>query len=87
MVRLSSFLGELISAEQGAFAKGRLITKNVALAQELVQEIDRKSYWQNIIFKLDMEKAFNRVEWRFLWKVLQKFSFLLSIYLSPGMLY
>ena len=35
--RLSYFLPTLISAEQGAFVKGRLIHENIALTQELIQ--------------------------------------------------
>lgn len=61
--------------EQGAFLKGKLITKNVTLAQEFVQEINRKTVGQNVIFKLDIDKAFDRVEWSFLRKVLSKFGF------------
>lgn len=51
-------MGEIISPEQGPFVKGRLITKNVALAQELIQEIDRKAFGQNVILKLDIQKGF-----------------------------
>lgn len=34
--RLSTFIEEIIFQEQGLFIKGRPITENVALAQELV---------------------------------------------------
>lgn len=61
--------------------KGRLITKNIALAQELIQEIDRNTFDRNVIFKLDMEKAFDKVEWNFLERVLCKFGFN-SIFIS-----
>lgn len=56
---LSSF-GEVISAKQGDFVRGILITKNIALAQELVQEFNRKTFRQHVIFKLDMEKDLTR---------------------------
>lgn len=58
-------MSKRISPEQGAFVKGRLITENVALAQEMMHYIGRKSFGGNVICKLDMEKAYDRLEWRF----------------------
>lgn len=46
--------------------KGRSILENVSLAQEIVQEVDRKVRGGNVILKLDMEKAYDRLEWNFL---------------------
>lgn len=37
--------------------------------------MDTKTYRQNIAIKLDMEKEFNRVEWKYLYRVLERFGF------------
>lgn len=42
--RLSTILPRVISLEQRAFVKERLITKNIALSQELMQNISKKAY-------------------------------------------
>nr|WP_131767154.1 reverse transcriptase domain-containing protein [Candidatus Protofrankia datiscae] len=64
--RLSRLLPIIISKEQGAFVKDRLISDNITIVHELVREIDRHTYGGNIIFKLDMMKAYDRLEWDFL---------------------
>jgi hypothetical protein len=73
--RLSPYLDRIISSSQAGFVKGRLITDNVLLAQELVSQIDRKVRGSNVIFKLDMEKAYDRISWFFIIKVLRAFGF------------
>ncbi|XP_058070907.1 uncharacterized protein LOC131219939 [Magnolia sinica] len=60
--RLSEVLPYLISLEQGTFIQGRSLAGNIALSQELVNEIDRKVRGGNIILKLDMEKAYDRLD-------------------------
>lgn len=65
----------LISLDQSAFVEGRNISENILLAQELVKHIDTPCRGQNIIFKFDMLKAFDRVSWNFLDCLLQKFIF------------
>lgn len=73
--RLASLLPAIISQEQSAFVKGRHITENIALAQELTYELARKTRGHNIILKLDMAKAYDRLEWDFLFAILEKFGF------------
>lgn len=55
-----------INEEQCGFVKGRSTHESIALAQEMVADLDRRSDGGNIIFKYDMSKAYARVEWRFL---------------------
>ncbi|KAK8684255.1 hypothetical protein V6N13_040285 [Hibiscus sabdariffa] len=66
--RMKSVLPNCISSTQAAFVQGRAITDNILIAHELVHtlhtSVSRSS--QGAIFKLDMEKAFDRVEWPFL---------------------
>lgn len=54
---------------------GRSISENIGLAQEVTHSLKLKSRGGNVIFKLDMSKAFDRVTWKFLLKVLQAFGF------------
>lgn len=72
--RLALILPLLISPEQGAFVKGRGIL-DVSLAQELTQDIDRHCSGRNVIFKLDMVKAYDRLEWDLIFAVLSRFGF------------
>nr|XP_027109270.1 uncharacterized protein LOC113729143 [Coffea arabica] len=73
--RLRAFLPGFISPEQSAFCPGRDIAENVLLAQEMIASINKKTLGHNYIFKLDMMKAFDRVSWEFLHRLLQKFGF------------
>ncbi|KAL0409222.1 UNVERIFIED_CONTAM: hypothetical protein Sradi_1856600 [Sesamum radiatum] len=54
---------------------GRLLSDNVLLAQELIQSLDSRRADANVIFKLDMAKAYDRVSWEFLYLVLQRKGF------------
>lgn len=73
--RLSAVLPKLISEEQSAFLKGREISDNILLAQEVVSHLHRRTRGHNLIFKMDMVKAFDRVSWPFLRRLLLAFGF------------
>ena len=45
------------------------------LAQEVVQHLDKKCRGHNILFKLDMMTAFDRVSWPFLELLLLQYGF------------
>ena len=72
--RLKVILPEIIFLNQSAFVPGRLITDNVLLAYELTHHMqNKKSGSQGLAaLKLGMSKAYDRVEWEFLKKMLCK---------------
>ncbi|XP_070005983.1 uncharacterized protein [Nicotiana sylvestris] len=74
--KLVKFLPSLISEEQAGFVKGRNIVENILLTQEIVTDIRlRTKAGPNVILKLDMTKAYDRLSWLFLTKVLRKMGF------------
>lgn len=73
--RLSKILPHIISVNQSAFTKGRVIQDNLLLAQELMNHRGKKVNGSNIIIKLYMAKAFDRVSWFYLIKMRRKFGF------------
>ncbi|XP_075088070.1 uncharacterized protein LOC142170146 [Nicotiana tabacum] len=74
--RLDKFLPSLISEEQLGFVKGRNIVENILLTQEIVTDIRlRTKAGPNVILKLDMTKAYDRISCLFLTKVLRKMGF------------
>lgn len=71
----TSFLPSLISPEQSGFVKGRNIHDNILLAYEFSQHLENNPVHHNVIIKLDMTKAYDRLSWLFLIKVLRAFGF------------
>ncbi|CAH9069343.1 unnamed protein product [Cuscuta epithymum] len=73
--RLVKVLPKLISEEQAGFVKGRDISDQILIAQEMVHAIDKKVRGSNVIIKLDMAKAFDQLSWSYLFEVLDRFGF------------
>ena len=72
--RLQKVLPEIIAKKPGAFVKGRQILDGVLIANECIYSRDRKRE-QGLICKLDLEKAFDRVDWEFLQYLLYRMGF------------
>ncbi|KAE8667867.1 Detected protein of unknown function [Hibiscus syriacus] len=64
--RLSLIFPCMISPSQTAFVKGRNIVDNTLLAQEIVKGYSMKSLSPICAIKIDLQKAFDSVDWNFL---------------------
>ncbi|XP_074295625.1 uncharacterized protein LOC141623417 [Silene latifolia] len=75
--RLARVMSSLTGEFQNAFIPGRLISDNILLAHEGVHEINRhkSGKYGRFAFKADMSKAYDRIRWGFLAKVMSKFGF------------
>ncbi|CAM8940407.1 unnamed protein product [Rhodiola kirilowii] len=75
--RLQPILSQVISSFQSAFVKGRMITDNFVVAHEIASFLRSRSTHNDFFasVKLDMSKAYDRVEWLFLEKLLLRFGF------------
>ena len=68
---------EIISQNQSAFVFERLITDNVLIAYEMNHFMQNKRSGEDgyAALKLDMSKAYNRVEWPFMEKIMRRLGF------------
>ena len=61
--RLNPYLPLMITENQSGFVKGRSIADNILLTQELILALDHRVRGANLVLKLDMLKAYDRVNW------------------------
>jgi hypothetical protein len=75
--RLKVVLPDIISPTQSAFILGRLITDNILVAYETMHSMQSRMWSKTgfMGFKLDMSKAYDRVEWIFLEAVMDRLGF------------
>lgn len=75
--RLRPFLDNLISQSQSAFIPGRLITDNAIVTFESFHKIQNSKSPRDThcAFKIDLSKAYDRVDWSFLEQTLRKMGF------------
>ncbi|XP_047943001.1 uncharacterized protein LOC125189814 [Salvia hispanica] len=73
--RTTPLLPLVISPNQSGFVKGQLLNDNVLLAQEMFHELYRCCPAPNVANKIDMAKAYERVQRSFLLQVLRHMGF------------
>ena len=73
---LKALLPEIISDVQSAFVKGRLISDNILITDEVFLHMHYHSGANgDMAIKLDMRKAFDRVEWSYLRQAMLRLGF------------
>ena len=73
--RLKKLFPNIISDNQSAFIKERLLMDNVLLASEMVKDYHRESVSPRCVMKIDISKAFDSVQWEFVLKGLEVMGF------------
>ncbi|KAA3483070.1 reverse transcriptase [Gossypium australe] len=75
--RLKVILSNCISYNQIVFVPGRMIHDNILIAHELLHYHQNTRYNSNkgCVIKLDMSKAYDRVEWNFIEEVMRRMWF------------
>ena len=75
--RLKVLLPHIISENQSAFLSERFISNNVLVAFELMHYLEHKKEGKEnfMAVKLDMSKAYDRLEWGFIERVMEKMGF------------
>ncbi|KAK3009505.1 hypothetical protein RJ639_013870 [Escallonia herrerae] len=74
--RLQAVLHQLVSPLQAAFVPKRLINDNSIIVQELWHTMRKKKGKNGLMaIKIDMEKAYDKMEWSFILNVLKNFGF------------
>ncbi|CAN1801746.1 Transposon TX1 uncharacterized 149 kDa protein [Linum perenne] len=75
--RMRSIMSDIIPEEQSAFIKGRSIVDNVLIAFETLHamNIRRTAKIGEVALKMDISKAYDRVEWNYLEAIMTKMGF------------
>lgn len=75
--KLKPILAQIISPTQNAFIPHRLITDNIIIGYECLHKIKHCKGKKNdkVALKLDISKAYDRVEWGFLKEIMRRMGF------------
>ena len=72
--RLKRVMNKLVSKAQNAFIEGRHILDVSLIVNEIMDSIVKKKD-SGVLYKLDIKKAYDHINWSFLLKMLQKMGF------------
>ena len=72
--RLKGVMHKLINKAQNAFVEGRQIMDASLLANEVIDTLLKRKE-KGVLCKLDIEKAYDQINWNCILKVLQKIGF------------
>jgi hypothetical protein len=68
--RLGLIIHKVIADIQTAFIKDRFIMEGIVILHETIHEIHHKKL-PGVLFKIDFEKAYDKVNWAFLYQMMQ----------------
>ncbi|RVW65596.1 putative ribonuclease H protein [Vitis vinifera] len=72
--RLKKVVGKVVSTTQNAFVEGRQILDAALIANEVIDSLMKRKE-SGVLCKLDLEKAYDRINWDFLLSVMKKMGF------------
>ena len=72
--RLKKVVSKVVSSSQNAFVEGRQILDAALIANEAIDSL-LKGNEASVLCKLDLEKAYDHINWDFLMSVMQKMGF------------
>ncbi|GKV45281.1 hypothetical protein SLEP1_g52387 [Rubroshorea leprosula] len=72
--RLKKVLHQVVGEQQTAFLSGRQLMDGVLIANEVIDKAKKKKR-KTIMFKIDFEKAYDKVSWEFLEYMMQRMGF------------
>lgn len=75
--RMKDYLKDIISETQSAFVPERLISDNVLISYKVMHYLKRKRRGNEgfMALKLDMAKAYDRIEWSYLRAIVRQMGF------------
>ena len=75
---MNQILPDIISANQGAFIKGRFIAHNILICEHIVRNYGKKETTPGCIIKMNMKKAYDSIDRCFIEELLHSLNFPLS---------
>ena len=72
--RLKKVMGKVVSSTQNAFVEGRQILDAALIANEVINSLLKRKE-SGVLCKLDLEKAYDCINWDFLLSVMQRMGF------------
>ena len=72
--RLLAVIGTVVGTDQTCGVPGRTISENLSFIRDLIEYVEREDL-PVALLSLDQEKAFDRLDWGFLLRILERFNF------------
>uniref|UniRef100_A0A1W7R675 Putative tx1-3 aae n=1 Tax=Aedes albopictus TaxID=7160 RepID=A0A1W7R675_AEDAL len=73
--RLKPMMEKLLGPGQSASIENSSCVNNLSLLRNIIIKANKSRKFKGILLSVDLEKAFDRVDHRYLWEILKKFAF------------